>query len=257
MNIRERHPLSWPNRSPADRRTPPLTHWPAPRACRCRHRSSNGPNREDGLGFNTAIVVARWHGDLADPQDAHPAHVRIPLAERIFWSPFRRMVNLVKGSLTSTVRYWFQITWKTAERTRAGVLPKIDTQGLTQSAADEFVLADRFHELVVEAPRITEAREEANVAEFRRWRFAPDFVTPTTALHELPGPVKREVDLWITEPCKGFDVDNNRSLLIDEQEVRHMSTHSPIDCRLQEKRLRDDTWGWSNGHHQSWWSLQL
>jgi hypothetical protein len=30
-------------------------------------------------------------------------------------------------------------------------------------------------------------------------------------------------------------------LLIDEQEARHMPTRSPIDCRHQEKRLRDDT----------------
>lgn len=34
--------------------------------------------------------------------------------------PFVRMVDLVNGSAKSIVRYWFQITWKTAERTTAG-----------------------------------------------------------------------------------------------------------------------------------------
>ena len=38
----------------------------------------------------------------------------------------------------------------------------------------------------------------------------------------------------------GFDVDNNRSLLIYEQEVRHVPTHSPINRCFQQKRLRND-----------------
>jgi hypothetical protein len=38
--------------------------------------------------------------------------------------PFVRMLELVNGPLTSTVRYWFQIRWSTAERTSAGGLPK-------------------------------------------------------------------------------------------------------------------------------------
>jgi hypothetical protein len=79
------------------------------------------------------------------------------------------------------------------------------------------------------------------VAGVRRWRLAPEFVTPTTSLHELPGPVKREADSRIGKPGKGFDIDNNRSLLGHQQEVRHMLADSPIDRRLQEKRLREDT----------------
>ena len=79
-------------------------------------------------------------------------------------------------------------------------------QGLAHCAAGEFVLADRFHEGAIETPWITEAREEANVAEFRRWRFAPNFVTPTATLHKFPAPVKREQNRWITLPCMGTDL---------------------------------------------------
>ena len=74
-----------------------------------------------------------------------------------------------------------------------------------------------------------------------RWRLAPDFVTPPTSLHELPGPVEREADSWIRKPRKWFDVDDHRSMVGNQQDVRYMLAHSPIDLCLQEKWLHGDT----------------
>jgi hypothetical protein len=98
-----------------------------------------------------------------------------------------------------------------------------------------------LQERLVKTPRIAEACQESDVADFRRWRLAPDFVTPTMSLHELPRPAKRAADSWIHKLGRGFDVDNNRSLLGNQQEIWHMLAHSPIDRCPQEKRLRDGT----------------
>ena len=63
-------------------------------------------------------------------------------------------------------------------------------------------------------------------------------VAGNSFLYELLGPVEGEGDLWITSPCKGFDIHNNRAMFIDEQEVRRMRTHSPITHIARQHRTQ-------------------
>ena len=70
--------------------------------------------------------------------------------------------------------------------------------------------------------------------------LAPYFITPAAIFYPLPGPIKCEVDTWIRQPLLRFDVNEDRSSIIEHEKVGCMSAATPVYRCTQEERLCGD-----------------
>lgn len=92
----------------------------------------------------------------------------------------------------------------------------------------------------VEALFAAESGKEPYVCQLHRRRFAPHLVAPAALLDQITRPGQRELDLWSPPTGEWLDVDHDRSLAGQQQEVGNMLALLAGNTSPQEERLRDD-----------------